>query len=255
MCAVCNYERLTCSHTEPFVPYWFVVRAQSRGSSNTEVVKKGVTFTKEGGTVQCTYSTYVCTHVCMCMYMGIRHTCMCICRHTCICISYRMHTCVTLAATSLHTAPLSPVANVRGHRINGTFAIISWTALSFEVARGFPLYIVHWTVSGSGQLAATGREQREGEEEMTSASSTVIHGLLLAAQYTVTVTAATHNGDLRGPPSEEVVIEGTLPHFIFQIPRAVSVQSPLMDCHSVLQLPQQPQVMTPVNAALPFRGC
>ena len=192
-------------------------------------------------------------YVCVCIWGS--GTCVCVYVDTHVYALATVCTCVTLAATSLHTAPLSPVANVRGHRINGTFAIISWTALSFEVARGFPLYIVHWTVSGSGQLAATGREQREGEEEMTSASSTVIHGLLLAARYTVTVTAATHNGDLRGPPSEEVVIEGTLPHFIFQIPRAVSVQSPLMDCHSVLQLPQQPQVMTPVNAALPFRGC
>lgn len=118
----------------------------------------------------------------------------------------------------LHPAPLLPVANVRGNRVNGMSAVVSWTGLSFEAARGFPLYIVHWTVSGSGQLATTGREQQEageGEEVVTSASSAVIHALLLTAQYTVTVTAATHNGDLRGPPSEEVVIEGASSHFKF----------------------------------------
>lgn len=87
--------------------------------------------------------------------------------------------------------------------MNGTSANVSWSGLSLEEARGFPLYFVHWTRSRPGHVAmTTRREWQQQEEAMTPETTIVIRGLLPAVEYTVTVTAASRSGELRGPPSD-----------------------------------------------------
>lgn len=54
---------------------------------------------------------------------------------------------------------------------------------------------------------------------MTPETTIVIHGLLPTVEYTVTVTAASHSGELRGPPSDVLRLppEGEVLHFAFPV--------------------------------------
>ena len=74
-------------------------------------------------------------------------------------------------------------------------------------------------MSGPGHVAMTTRREQQAEEVMTPKTSIIIHGLLRTVQYTVTVTAATRSGELKGPPSDGLLLapEGTSVLFILTL--------------------------------------
>ena len=88
------------------------------------------------------------------------------------------------------TAPSKPVSDITVTWVNDTTVRVTWTALTLNDARGFPIYVVNVTIGGM-----------EVSTHSTNSTSVVVGGLMPHTAYNVTVQALTEGGTKEGPHS------------------------------------------------------
>ena len=90
--------------------------------------------------------------------------------------------------------PTVAVSRVSVERLSSSEMMVSWTSLTPREARGFPVYTVTYTPTGT-----SGRVSRQAQSRQTQQNSTTINDLMEGATYSVVVEVSTAGGS--GPDS------------------------------------------------------
>ena len=124
--------------------------------------------------------------------------------------------------------PTEAVRGVNVVRQSSSEMMVSWTSLTPREARGFPVYTVTYTPTGT-----SGRVSRQAQSRQTQQNSTTIDNLMEDTTYSVVVGVSTAGGS--GPDSTpgmwDLVIAAVVAVVVFTY--SSSLISPPRECPSV----------------------
>ena len=91
--------------------------------------------------------------------------------------------------------PTVAVSRVNVVRLSSSEMMVSWTSLTPRETRGFPVYTVTYTPTGTSR-----RVSRQAQSRQTQQNSTTINNLMEDTTYSVVVGVSTAGGS--GPDSD-----------------------------------------------------